>query len=810
MLLRANNFQKLGAARLLGYRDRMARPLPARADILNAFEGGPRGVHLAELCTRLSLPAGSRKRLRTALDQLVDQGILSALPGQRYRRPETAPEHAFEGALSVHPRGFGFVSAPGETNVYVPPQALAGALHGDRVQVEVVSSSPRGLEGRVASVVERRSELVVGNLRRRGRSLWLEPDDGRIRGPIVLNGRPAAASDGKAAVVRVTRFPASVQENPEGELVEVLGTPGEARVEVAKILAREEIEEAHKPETLAEAEARMAELAPPSLKTSSHRRRDLRDIPLLTIDPDDARDHDDAVYVEKRPEGFRVYVAIADVSEYVLPGGALEAAAHDRCFTTYLPDRAVPMLPGVLAADQCSLLPGEDRFALCVILDLNADATVKRFRIVEALVRVVALITYRQAACVLGFIEEAPDPAARTFKRELRAVHQVARKLRSARLKRGALDLNVPEPKVELDPDTGEPVTVSRRAQVPGMAQAYQMVEEMMLLANERVARWLVQKKSHAVFRVHGAPDPERLETLANISEKVGISVDAESLSDPESLARWLKRAAKHPLSAVLSGLLLRSLKMAQYSTTNLGHFGLASEKYVHFTSPIRRYPDLLVHRLVKGLLRHEPAVKRPAEVEALAESAVRASQVERRVLQAEREVVDVYRCLLMRDRVGEVFEGRVSSFVGSGVYVTLDDPFVDVLVRFESLGLDRYELSDDHLAVFGSRSGERIALGDPLVVELEEVSLWRRSLLGRRLVSPRGQSASALADRAESHPSLGPPDRAAAERARGAARGMVTAKPKRRVGRANRGTAPDKEGRGRPRRGAGPRRGQR
>lgn len=783
----------------------MARPLPARAEILSAFEGGPRGVHLAELCTRLKLPPQSRKGLRSALDQLVDQGVLSALPGQRYRRQEARPEHAFEGALSVHPRGFGFVSAPGETNVYVPPQALAGALHGDRVQVEVVSSSSRGLEGRVASVLERRSDLVVGNLRRRGRSLWLEPDDGRIRGPIVLSERRSEAKDGEAALVRVTRFPTSVQENPEGELVEVLGTPGEARVEVAKILAREGIEEEHKPETLAEADARMAELAPPSLETASHRRRDLRDVPLLTIDPDDARDHDDAVYVEKREDGFRVFVAIADVAEYVLPGGALEAAAQDRCFTTYLPDRAVPMLPGVLAADQCSLLPGQDRFAICAIMDLNPDATVKRFRIVEALVRVVALITYRQAACVLGFIDEAAEPAALRYKKELRAVNQVARKLRRARLKRGALDLNVPEPKVELNPETGEPTTVSRRAQVPGMAGAYQMVEEMMLLANERVARWLVQKKSPAVFRVHGPPDPERLETLAKISDKLGIRVDAEALSEPESLAAWLRKVAKHPLSAVLSNLLLRSLKMAQYSTINLGHFGLASEKYVHFTSPIRRYPDLLVHRLVKGLLRREPAIKRPAEMDALVESAARASQVERKVLQAEREVVDVYRCLLMRERVGEVFQGSVSSFAGSGVYVTLDEPFVDLLVRFESLGLDRYELSEDGLAVFGSRSGERLALGDRLVVELEEVALWRRSLLGRRIVSSRVGAASSPSETPRSDPPRRAPDRAAADRVRSVARRLVNAKPERGAARKARAGRADAEGRRRSPRGPGP-----
>ncbi|HVZ36315.1 MAG TPA: RNB domain-containing ribonuclease, partial [Polyangiaceae bacterium] len=278
----------------------------------------------------------------------------------------------------------------------------------------------------------------------------------------------------------------------------------------------------------------------------------------------------------------------------------------------------------------------------------------------------------------------------------------------------------------------------TRRAKDPGIQGAYQMVEELMLLANERVARWLTSKRSPAVYRVHAPPDPERLEQLGVVAKKLGVPFEADTLDSALGVGRWLKRLAKHPLQPVLEGLLLRSLKMAQYDTNNIGHFGLASDCYVHFTSPIRRYPDLLVHRLCKGLLRGGKPRNSPDELAALSAQAARSSETERAVMQAEREVVDVYRCLLMQDRVGQVYEARVTGMAGSGVYAVLDEPFVDVLIRFESLGPDRYVPSDDGLSVSGQRSGDRISLGDRLTLVIEDVALLRRTVFGRRVPPSR------------------------------------------------------------------------
>jgi len=648
------------------------------------------------------------------------------------RRSGEKRAEAWEGVLSLNPRGFGFVAAAGQDDVYVPPEAIGGGMHGDRVYVVVTAHSPRGVEGRIERIVARRAPRVAGVLRRKGRSAWLEPDDSRIRGPIVLEGAPKTAQDGAAAVVTITRFPEFGDENPEGELLDVLGTPGDPNVEVKKILVREQIEEQHPDAAVREAEAMAARLR----RASGEKRRDLRDVPLPTIDPDDARDHDDAVWVDKTADGYRAYIAIADVSEYVQPGSALDDEALQRGCTIYLPDRAIPMLPAALAADLCSLLPEQERLTLCVIVELDQDATVTRFEIVEGLMRSHAMLTYGGVAKTLGFTENGPTSTqAEALKKGLRVLDELSRKLRKRRMQRGALDLDLPEARVVLDPKTGAPTDVVRRAQDPGVKRAYSMIEELMLLANETVARFLGQKKSPGVYRIHGKPDEQKLERLGIVARKLGVEVDLESLREPLGVSRWLARIQKHPRRAVLEMLLLRSLKQAVYDTNNVGHFGLASEAYVHFTSPIRRYPDVEVHRAVKHLIRGgKPDTSEPA-LEALASAATRASTRERAAMDVEREVVDLYRTLLMRDRLGETLEGTVTALVGSGVYVSLDAPFVDVLVRFEVLGPDRYELSSDEISMVGARSGDTISLGDRMLVTIDDVAVLRRSVYARRVV---------------------------------------------------------------------------
>jgi ribonuclease R len=548
----------------------------------------------------------------------------------------------------------------------------------------------------------------------------------------VLREAPKDGKDGDAAIVTITRFPEHAGENPEGDLVSVLGAPGDPNVEVAKILIREQIEEKHSADAMNEAEAMAARL----LRKDAPGRKDLREVPFLTIDPEDARDHDDAVFAERHGDGYRVWVAIADVSEYVQPDTALDKEALARGCTIYLPDRALPMLPAALAADVCSLLPERERLCLCVTAEVDDEGGVTHFDVCEGRMRAAAMLTYGSVARTLGFTEAPPrSPQAEAFKKDLRVLDEVARRLRKVRMRRGALDFDLPEPKITLDENTGKPIGVKRRAEDPGVKRAYQMVEELMILANELVAQWLGKRKSPAVHRVHGKPDMKKLERLASVCERLSAPFDIEAVQEPDGIAKWLKKIAGHPKKNILETLLLRSMKQATYDITNIGHFGLASTAYAHFTSPIRRYPDVEVHRAVKRLLRGEKPDTTPGAIEALAQGATASSVRERAAMEVEREVVDLYRALHMMDHIGDVFEGTVTAVTGGGLYVALDDPFVDVLVRYESLGPDQYDVDDDEIGVVGRRSGDTINLGDRLTVTIEDVALMRRSILARRVL---------------------------------------------------------------------------
>jgi ribonuclease R len=608
------------------------------------------------------------------------------------------------------------------------------------VRVVVISRTSRGVEGRIDGIVVRRSARVAGVLRRRGKSTWLEPDDSRIRGPIVVVAGAREGKDGDAAVVEIQRFPELPDENAEGSLLAVLGLPGDPNTEVAKILVREQIDEDHPEGAVREAEAMAAKLSRVSLEG----RVDLRSVPLPTIDPEDARDHDDAVWVERDGEGYRVWIAIADVSEYVVAGSELDGEAVARGCTIYLPDRAIPMLPAALAADLCSLLPEQERLCLCVIADLDKHGVVQRFEIVEGVMRSAAMLTYGGVARALGFTESPPKSAqAEAMKKGLRVVEELSRKLRRSRMKRGALDLDLPEARVILDEQTGAPVDVVRRAQDPGVKRAYQIVEELMLLANELVAQWLSSRRCPTIYRVHGRPDEQKLERLGEIAEVLGVSADLNELTSPTGVSKFLAQIAEHPRRQVLEGLLLRSLQQAVYDIVNIGHFGLASDAYLHFTSPIRRYPDVEVHRAVKRVLRGgKPDVSTRA-IEELRAHATQASTRERAAMEVEREVVDLYRTLMMRDRIGDVLEGTVTAIVGAGMYVTLDQPFVDVLVRYEAFGPDHYEPSENELEVIGARSGDRVALGDRVLVQIEDVAVLRRSVSARRIPPERVLAAA-------------------------------------------------------------------
>ena len=398
-----------------------------------------------------------------------------------------------------------------------------------------------------------------------------------------MTATPGTATTGDAAAVAtITRFPESCRtRNPEGKLDAVLGDPGDPEVEVQKILIREGIEEPHPAEAVAEAEAYGAEVDPAAFAG----RVDLTGVPLPTIDPEDARDHDDAIWVTRSDDGsYKAWIAIADVSHYVRPGTALDESALGRGCSIYLPDRAIPMLPRALSSSNlCSLLPNVIRLCLAVEVDLDPTGTVLRSRLVEGFMRSAAKLTYGGVARALGFTPEPPrSEEAESMRDDLAVLADLARLLRARRMRKGALDFDLPEAKVTLDPETRAPLSVQKRTHDPGVARAYHLVEELMLLANEQVALFLVERDVPAIFRVHGAPDPDKISRFATMCSELGVKFHLEDAEDPKKLSVFLKKIQNHPQKQVLHMLLLRAMRQAQYDVANKGHFGLASSAYLH------------------------------------------------------------------------------------------------------------------------------------------------------------------------------------------------------------------------------------
>ncbi len=583
-----------------------------------------------------------RSRVIDALDELVRLGVLGEMPGNRYRARKlhgpvpSAPSSAglVAGVLQMTPRGFGFVGAEdGGPDVFVPPDAVGPALHGDRVEV-AARPSPKGREGTVVTVLSRRNPRFTGTLEQHGKALVIVPDDPRLRGPILVLGKPPKEKRSHVAVIaELVRFPQSSDELASATVVEVLGVQGLTRVEVAKIKIREGVVEEFDEETLVEARAYGDRVS----NADKADREDLRELDLVTIDPPDARDHDDAVFVERTKGGYRVVVAIADVAHYVRPGTALDRTALARGCSIYLPDRAIPMLPPELSTNLASLVPNKDRLCLGVEIQLRKNGSIASHRLFEGVMKSGGHLTYDGVARALGLTEEpAKQPAAEKRLPMLHVLAELAKKLRAERLHRGALDFDLPEAKVKLDEANVEPIDCVRSRKDLGIREAYRMIEELMLLANEVVAAELKRRAVPAIYRIHGKPDEKKVQSFAKVASALGHAMDVEAARDPQKLSAFLREIEDTDEAPVLRYLLLRAMQQAAYDVNgDVGHFGLAAKDYLHFTSPIRRYPDLVVHRVVRSLVRNE-TVDGAALLPRMRRAAVEASRLERRAMQVE------------------------------------------------------------------------------------------------------------------------------------------------------------------------------
>ena len=655
---------------------------------------------------------------------------------KRENKTRSAGDGPVVAKLTVNPAGFAFAERlDGGDSVYIPRGRLGIALDGDEVSIRAWPSD-KGFEGEIVELVRRGRTRLTGVPRLMGRTWVLEPDDPRVLWRAELLTPGTDVPEGMVVVAAIEHYPSDTRDPLLVRVERVLGAPDTLGTEQLKILIERGINPEFPEAVLAEAQGVAKEVR----AEERVGRDDLRGLAFMTIDPVDARDFDDAVCVELLGEDLntadmRIHIAVADVSHYVREGTAIDTEAALRCFSAYLPDRAIPMLPHALSSHMCSLVPDEDRLAMVVSMRLDPAGESTEVLLRAAVIHSRKRLTYEEVAAAL----DGEGKLEAEVVTRVKLLRRAADRLRAMRLRRGAVELNLPETKIILDEDDPSRIRdiVPSRASA-SVGRAYNLIEEMMLAANEANGRLAVDHKLPMVFRVHDLPDEDKLVAAAAAADVLGMKVDPEKLRTPRGVQKFLALAEKEPRGQALHMFMLRAMAQAAYSTDNCGHFALASPAYVHFTSPIRRYPDLVAHRVLKAYLARTGGKAGPQPVPAMPEleasqaQAARSSSRERATADAERDSKALFAAAYMRDRLGDRFEATITGFGSAGVYILVDRPFVDGMIRLGALERERgelYELEENNVRLVGKRSGQVLMIGDRLVVEALDASLQRRKV---------------------------------------------------------------------------------
>lgn len=687
-----------------------------RNRVLTTLSASGRPLKSKELARELRLSTGEYRSFRRLLQGMEKGGSIKRVKGHRYV-PAVASDQV-TGVLRFTRRGDAFLRSEGPgDDVFIPGGWLATAMDGDRV-VAVIDRRPRDRnpEGRVVEVLERARETVVGTFHRVKRVSFVVPLSAKLEREIVVHDtQETGVRDGDVVVVRLRSF-GDRRSGPTGVIEKVLGPLSDPGVDILAIVHAFGLSLDFPREVLdAAAEAARTGVAGPGAG-----RIDRTELLCFTIDPADAKDHDDALSIEVREdERVEVGVHIADVSHFVRSSDAVDREAMERGTSVYLVDRAIPMLPAVLSSDVCSLMVDEPRFAISLFMVLDRDGHVLDRRYERATIRCRYALSYEEAQAVL----EGRSSIADDIDGALRALDDAARGVRESRRSRGALDLDIPESKVVLDSD-GLPIDIQRRQR----HESHRLIEDYMILANEVVANDMEALDADGLYRVHEAPSSEKLVELAEALEPLGIDVPVRKRPKPRDIQALLDAPRGPEAHTLVSTLVLRTLAKARYDTENLGHFGLASGGYTHFTSPIRRYPDLVVHRVIAAaFLGGAPLTER--EREALPTVADLSSAREQAADEAERATVALKKVEFMERHLGDVFSGRITGVAPFGVFVTLDDYFVEGLVHVRTLEDDFYDFNQGRYALIGSRSGRSYRLGERLEVQVVKVDKEARHI---------------------------------------------------------------------------------
>lgn len=681
-------------------------------------------VSLDEITKEFSRTKSDRKDITNDLYELVDRGLVIK-KGKKHFSLLTHNK-LFEGKLESNAKGFGFVTGlssehgePPQKDVFVSKYNLTGATHGDRVLVLISKQKKdKRLEGKILTILKKAPNTIAGFFSENSHNNLVIPEDHRYPFQIQLTGTlPEELNDGDAVLVQIER-PKEKSKFVPGKIVRILGSPENVDVQMQLVIEKYSLPHAFSEEALKEAKAHRDII-------SDKEREDLREIPHVTIDGETAKDFDDAIAVIKSRKGFRLYVSIADVSHFVTPGSALDKDAYERGTSIYFPGRVIPMLPENLSNNLCSLIPDQDRLAFTAILDFDRQGKLQKKDFCKSIIRSHKRFTYNIVQEIIIEKNPAVRRQHKPFLTPLKWAMELAEQLQQRRIDRGSIGFNIPEPDIRLD-ENGNIISMERTCRL----FSHQLIEEFMLAANEAVAATFTENNIPVLYRIHEQPAPEKVDEFIAFAKTLDLKLPEAEVS-PAWFAEILTTITGSPKEYIFNNLLLRTMQQARYSPGNQGHFGLAATDYTHFTSPIRRYPDLHVHRTLMKLLQSKKKGikhKEPAQ-EQLNKSGTYLSSRERTAIDAERDIHDRLKIFFMEKFIGDNFKAIISGVTGSALFVEVLSPFVSGSIGLEELKDDFYIYDHKHHRLIGDVGLKIYQLGDLVTVKLLGVDKQKHRL---------------------------------------------------------------------------------
>lgn len=700
-------------------------PSISSREILKVLKEQPeKGTSLTEIAQLLGVDSEGRKELRQTLRELIEDRKLIKLDRRNYSLPPKAKE--IVGRVSTHRAGYGFL-VPDDArfpDIFLSKKEARNLMHRDRVALRLPSKKQRGKRpSRVLEILERAHRKIVGRFEEGTHFDYVIPDDRRLGQEIRIPKKASGGAKGNMVVLaEISRYPTR-DENAEGRVLKVLGYPDDPGIDTEIIVHKYDLPDAFPAHVLDDALQIPAEISAQEISG----RKDLRHLNFFTVDGETARDYDDAVAITRKDGGrFHLWVAIADVGHYVKEGSRLDQEAFRRGTSVYFPEKALPMIPPRLSNGICSLNPREDRLTMNVAMEIDGQGRMVRADFFPSVIRSQARLTYSMVRDMLDLRDRELINRFPILYRDLLTMSEVCGLFRAKRMERGSIDFDLPEPEVILDVQGRIEEIVKADRHI-----GHKIIEEFMIAANEAVAQFLDGRDCPSLHRIHEPPEEKKVEDFKEFAFHLGYPLTMKGKLRPRAFQELLERVRGKPEEKSINYVLLRSMRQARYSEKGLGHFALASPHYLHFTSPIRRYPDLVVHRILKEVLRsgEMPERRRRSWESRLPTMAVHASERERVAMEAEREIVARKKVQFMKDKIGQEFPGYISGVVPFGIFVELKGYFIEGLVHVSRLAEDRYLFLEARHSLVGERSRRQYRLGDPVTVRVERANLELRQI---------------------------------------------------------------------------------